>query len=259
MKPIRSTFLALTVALSAMAQPASADPLYVGGAASDVEQRALEDLIQAAHSTLQSDLFRENLSSLAAEYPAVFIRMDGTLQAPLVRNGSISDLTGMVRSTSPFRYVRSPVALIGANNFYYALAGITGDGLNGSFTLGRGNLGNWLSPNVVTRSCAVNTVAHEMSHLISSDAAAFRFDTQPIRDFGAGRNSGTNAVASYLIGTAAQCTWLQAQGYSPAVDFKICVGVFGHRGFNGGRCAQFAAGQAIAPRQDLFAEHVIVD
>ncbi|MGB3166810.1 MAG: hypothetical protein WBA68_08560 [Alteraurantiacibacter sp.] len=249
-------FVAMLTTLSA--SPASAQ-LYIDGVASEPERQSLDSLMQAAQTTLASDRFRTNLLSLSTDYQGIFARIDGIPPSHTRRDMTVVELADMLRSQQPFRYVRTPVSLIGAGNFYYALSGITGDGVSASFTLGRGNLANWMSPDTVQRSCAVNTVAHELSHLISSDPANFSQNTQPIRDRYAGNNSGTDAVASYLIGTAAQCTWLQEQNYTPTVDFRECVTVFGYRGFNGGRCTQFASGQAIEWRNGLYAEHVITD
>lgn len=251
---------AALTATALAAQQASTNPAYVGGAATQAEDAQLTALLNDAYNTLRSDAFKANLKSLSTEFRTVFMRVEGdeTTSKP-VRNGSVGDLADVVSAKSPNRYVRVPVALVGGSRYYFALSGTTGDGVHASFTLGRANLGYWGSSDPVERSCAINTVAHEMSHLISSDATAFREDTQPIRDTNAGTRSGTNAVASYLVGTVAQCTWLQKQNHSPAVNIKECVKVFGHRGFNQLRCDQFKQNKEIKYRSDLYTEHVITD
>lgn len=242
-------------------QPPSANPAYIGGVATKNEEVALNALLIEAYATLRSDLFRKNMKSLASLHPTIFLRVEGTgTAASPVKNASVDEIVDIVQAKPPFRYVRVPVALIGGDQLFSAEAGIIGDNINASFALGRANLyTNWLSADMVMRSCGLNNVAHEMSHLISSDAAYFRLDTQPIKDDKAASRSGTNAVASYLIGTVAQCTWLQQKNYSPTVDLKACVQVFGHRGFNGGRCSQFGQTREIKYRPDLYEEHVIKD
>lgn len=247
-----SAFLFGTVALHAHV---ANSPIFVDGASNIEEKQALNSLVQASYNTLRSKNFRTNLLLLEQDYPEIFLRMDEESSSAV--NGSVQKLIEITQSSQPFRYANASVALVGSVDNYMALAGVTGNNKDGSFALGRGHLQNWLSKNVTQRSCAVNTAAHELSHLITSDPVEFRTNTQPVKDNGAAQNSNQNAVASYLIGTAAQCTWLQDQGYLPKVNFKTCVKVFGHRGFNGGRCRQFSKNSAIELRNDLYPEHVI--
>jgi len=232
-----------------------ASPVFVGGASNKEEKQQLDSLVNSAYAILHSSELRKNLEVVKATYPEIFMRMDANSKK--VTNGSIENLIAIVQSENPFRYANSSVSLIGSTDNYTALAGVTGNNRDGSLALGRGHLDNWLSDNAVRKSCAVNTVSHELSHLVTLSLQAFRTDTQPIQDNGAAKNSKQNAVASYLIGTAVQCTWLQAQGYMPKVDFKACVKVFGHRGFNGGRCRQFDKNVAVEWREGLNPEHIL--
>ena len=265
MRKLRRGMVGALLTVTAVAGQGSSEgaqptrPLYIGGAATPTEEAQFNRLLEQAHATLLSDAFRSNLLALASDYPSIFLRLESQGSRLVPVYGAATDLVAMVRSEQNFRFVRSPAALVGHNNWFVAEVWSHGDDVSGSMLIGRGNLGNWTSANVVTQSCAVNSVAHEMTHLISSDASRFTTETQPISDKGAGLNSGANPVASYLVGTAAQCTWLQQQNHIPAVDFRSCVKVFGHRGFNGGRCTQFAPGQAVEVRPGLFQEHVIQD
>ena len=113
--------------------------------------------------------------------------------------------------TGIYRHVVTPVALSGEDDEYPANAGYIGDGVSASFTLGRGHMFNWRSENIVRKSCAINTVSHEISHLVSTDPIKFDIKSQIIQDLGAAKHSENNAVASYLIGTVGQCTWLQTK------------------------------------------------
>ena len=238
-----------------LAQQPLDNPAYTGGAATRDEDAALRALLNESYGVLQSDLFRSNLKSLSDLFPVIFLRVDRAGDdTRTVQNASVDDLAGMIQARPPFRYVRAPVALVGDSRYFFALAGIIGDDVHASFSLGRGNFSHWLSTDMVRRSCAINTAAHELSHLISSDATAFRFDTQPIRDDHAATWSNGKPIASYLVGTAAQCTWLQQNQYSPAVDFRACVQVFGTRAFNALRCTQFSENRDIKPRADLAPE-----
>lgn len=246
-------FLLLTINISAQ------NPAYISGVANETEKKNLNELLNESHSILTSDLFRMNMLSLEKKYPSILLHVENDSGSGSAKNGSVKDLLKILRSEKPYRYVPVAVALLGDKNYAFALSGVIGDNIGASFALGRGNFSNWLSNNIVERSCAVNTISHEFSHLISSDENFFRLDTQPIRDRYAASKSGTNAVASYLIGTVAQCTWLQKKNYSPQVDLESCVKVFGHRGFNRARCWQFSPNQKIEYRSDLYQEHVISD
>lgn len=240
-------------------EPAAPHAAYVAGVATPQEGQALQALLDEVGQVLRSSRFAQNMAVLAPLYPAIFLRVDGAGAGAAPVFGTAAELLQIVQARAPWRPVATQVALVGGDQYAFALAGVTGDGVHASFALGRRNFARWLSPDPVERSCAVNTVAHELSHLISSHPTAFRLETQPIRDFDAARRSGQSAVASYLVGTVAQCTWLQGRGHTPAVELRDCVQVFGHRGFNALRCDQFAQGQQVRWRDGLPAEHLIND
>jgi hypothetical protein len=240
-------------------EPALKNPFYVGGA-NKSEETAFNELLKEGYETLRSDLFRSNIKSLAIQYPTVFLRIEGVGTTGSVKTGTVNDVVDIIQSKAPYRYVEVPVSLYNTTSTFFNLAGVIGDNINASWALGRANFyTNWLSTDMVMKSCGINNVAHEMSHLISSDATVFSEQTQPIKDRGAATRSGTDPVASYLVGTVAQCTWLQQKNYSPTVDLKACVQVFGHRGFNGLRCNQFNQIREIKYRSGLPPEHIIND
>jgi hypothetical protein len=255
LKRVSVVLAVLILTLTATAQNST----YISGVVNKTEKENLSKLIKESYSILQSDLFRANMLSIEKDYPSIFLQIENDMVNGSVKTGSTIDILNILQSKKQYRYVPAAAGLVGDNKYFFALAGIIGDNINGSFTLGRGNLSNWLSNDMVEKSCPVNSVSHELSHLISSDKTNFRIDTQPIRDMYAASKSGTNAVASYLIGTVAQCTWLQKNNYSPKVDLMSCIKVFGHRGFNSGRCNQFSSNQKIEYRPDLYEEHKITD
>lgn len=241
-------------------------PVYAQGVTDPRERAAFSGLLTDAYSALQSDRFRANLLSLSSAYSQSFVYYLGD-DAPGRRTPVFqtpSELLDVVSGRSPYRYVRSPAFVVDGDE---ARAGWTGrDDQSGSMTIGRVHLDRWRSADPVEQSCAINTVAHEMTHLVSnrpnlfmnqitdSRAAtltAFSADGSPINP--------PRAVASYLIGTVAQCTWLQENGYSPAVDLASCVEVFGHRGYNKNRCQAFSGGRAVAPRGGLPDAHDLKD
>jgi len=155
--------------------------------------------------------------------------------------------------------VPAAVTLVGDRNYFFALTGATGDGKTASMALGRGNLYiNWVTKDEVHRSCGINTVVHEMSHLIFAGGKPVEHGSQLVLDQGAAAGAAPgDAVASYLIGTVAQCTWLQKRSRVPPEGLQDCIAVFGHRGFNSLRCDKFSNGEPVKPRNGLPPEHVI--
>lgn len=227
---------------------------YVLEAASHKEAASAQSLVSEAQRTLQSDRFRENLLSLSTEYTQIFAGTTekGNPEASVLID--VPKLAEIISGTPPYRYAYSPVKPRGSWHHYVPTDVQMVDGEIGELRLARGHLWNWQNPSHVTRSCAINTVAHEMTHLISNDVNAMNDWTQPLRDWGAGNLDPKPHVASYLAGAVAQCTWLQESGYSPSVDLRKCVKVFGSRAFNSGRCSQFPNGTAVEFRDGLYEE-----
>lgn len=121
--------------------------------------------------------------------------------------------------------------------------------------LGREVLSQWRAADAVERSCAVNTLAHEVAHTVSTSPLVFTnafTDTRLGEREIPGRRDRSTPVASYLIGASAQCAWLQQQGRvaRSAEAARACVHVFGTRGFND-RCRAFAQGETVRERPGL--------
>ncbi|WP_155806044.1 hypothetical protein [Erythrobacter litoralis] len=231
--------------------------MFIAGGSSFEEERALQNLVNESYDTLRSEEFRANLASISKQFDEAFVGTE-VLNAPnAARYEKIGELADMVAAQGTYRYVYSPVFPIGGTGHYNdTTVSRTANG-TGTLSVGRGHLYNWKQDNVVHRSCAVNSVAHELTHLISKSPDSFELSDQVLRDWGAGNLDDDRPVASYLLGTVAQCTWLQRSGYQPEVDIKDCVAAFGHRGFNGLRCTAYPEGSAVEVRADLPPPHVL--
>lgn len=249
---------AAAVGAAAAAQLTASDPVHIEGAA---ERQSLTSLLTEALATLRSPRFQANLKSLQQDYPLIYLRQDpGGAHAA----GTVDDLAGIVAGKAPkYHYVRSPVALTGGHSDSTVFVTKVG-ARDGSMTLGREHLVRWQAADLVDRSCAVNTVAHEISHLVSTSPTSFDHaltDTLAAAASSVAKDGSPLAsplpVGSYLVGTVAQCTWLQENGYSPAVDLRTCVQMFGTRGFNKNRCKEFSGGRAIKFRTGLPLPHVL--
>ena len=90
----------------------------------------------------------------------------------------------------------------------------------------------WRAEDPVVRSCALNTLAHEIAHTVSVSPFVFTpaftdtsLDTPRIP----GRRPGESPIGSYLIGSAAQCAWLarQCAASDPLLEPRSCI--FDHK------------------------------
>ncbi len=242
-----------TSAGSAVVQ-AGNDPVYIGGSTRS-EEAHLQRWLTETYAILRSDRFHQNLVSLDASYGQVWMSSWENHRKP-------SELAGILRLIDPTNrkpwWVPTPLALVGApirdakwpNGFhedsnFEASAGWTGYIQNGigenSMRIGRVHYDRYLNgQNLVERSCAFNTLAHEISHTLSKQAGT---NLQYIMDTESGRPQPAVGVpyASYLIGTVAQCTFLQNQGrITTDAQFKSCLQVFGTATFNSNSCDDYA-------------------
>lgn len=103
-------------------------------------------------------------------------------------------------------------------------------------TIRRYHLDWWRSTNAVTRSCAINTLAHEMTHNMTRDPNQFRW---AFTDTGLG-GSVTGEKGSYTMGALAQCTYLQSIGRITQAGIGQCLAVWGLTNtFLGSRCDDY--------------------
>jgi hypothetical protein len=251
---------ALTVAATASTeamrtrQDPPAAPVYIDAVSSAEERAQLESLINEASSILRSAAFASNLMALQKHYPRIFANPDMPDVSP-------ERLLNILRVKEPgTRYIRVPVALIGSAAYndgsgsfnYIARTGSVhwnGEEPTGSMTLGRVNMYRYGLTDPVEKSCAINTMAHEISHTISRRAGKYIY---AIADTSSGaRPDKTVPLASYLVGAVAQCTWLQQKGRVGAGGVAACVKVFGTQNFNSNRCSQFGDGQPVVERDGL--------
>ena len=102
------------------------------------------------------------------------------------------------------------------------------DGSGSLISLTRGVQTNWKSNEARRKSLAINSMAHELAHSLSHrpDQLVYVFTD---RYFSLYLLHQSDAIASYTIGTVAQCTWLAEQ--EPALVMQECFGRYGLRNF----------------------------
>ena len=119
----------------------------------------------------------------------------------------------------------------------------------GEIELGRLHFARYTQGDAVEKSCALNTMTHEISHTLSDKADRFWMHildteentTPPFGVF----------EASYFIGTVAQCTYLQSIERVSEAGFQSCLLTFSSPGttsrFKSLACDDFPEGKAISP------------
>ena len=106
----------------------------------------------------------------------------------------------------------------------HASTGAGPDQVTGHIRLGRVHLARYKSDNLVERSCAINTMAHEISHTLSERKTEFRMH---ILDSGPENRPPDGIIeASYLIGSAAQCSYLEIHGRIRSDALLSCFQTF---------------------------------
>jgi hypothetical protein len=222
--------------------------LKVDARLAPVHQAELLEAARAAYAILRTPEFATALTGVAGDRKIYVSRSRGERSAELV----LEDLTGRGRYL-PVRLVMMDPYAPGARGHYAAGGGLGYVSQDGEIHLPPDVLADWTADDLVRRSCAINTLAHEIAHTISISPFVF---TPAFTDTRLGeraiprRDGGDSPVASYLIGSAAQCAWLQQQGRIEASDVRACIEVFGTRGFND-RCAAFALGEPVRERPGL--------
>lgn len=220
----------------------------VSGTETEAERLLVSELLSETQGVLRSPEFRHNLSALQEHHPTIFVRRRQPDQ-PLPQV-----IEGVTGGWGAARYPPVRIVLLGPNDpndEHYQRAGTGKPPLGiGSvpIRLGRGIVADYGSADLVTQSCAVNTLAHELVHAISSTPVIFTRAFEDTRRGDAAiitRSDRHSAVASYLVGSVAQCTWLESKGRIPRWAVPDCVDVFGYRSFNWKRCPAFPAMRSV--------------
>lgn len=109
-----------------------------------------------------------------------------------------------------------------------------GTPLSATITLTPKVLERWRGGTAEKRSCAVNTLAHELGHTFTSDPSRGEW---VFADGGKGKlpNLFYGHLASYTIGSVAQCTMLQRHNALQGT-FTACLRKWGTDRFNNGYC-----------------------
>ena len=212
------------------------------------EHEALRAWIDEVTALLGSDALASNLKVLDATYGKVELTTGKTVAKP-------SELTQLLRRQAPaypqLAYTPTVVVLTGSGvpdpswdsgygNTENASASVMPVNYRNPvlrMAMGRVHLDRYLHGNQVERSCAINTMAHEITHTLTDKPGPpftyfFTDDGPP----------GSTAVATLLIGAAAQCTFLRNAGrITTDAQLTSCVAKFGTvQPFQSNSCNDYA-------------------
>jgi hypothetical protein len=251
------------LATSATTKNIGIRPHVVPGRVDPKDQAALQRWIDEATALLQSPAFEANYARASALYPRVYVSKteDIISSARLLERLKTND---PVKTT--FWWPKTYVVLKGdpairskdrlgfgfeANRKAAAgpyLAGAT-PATKGEVELGRLHFARYTRGDAVEKSCALNTMTHEISHTLSDRANQFWMHILDTED-DASPPYGV-FEASYFIGTIAQCTYLQSIGRVEETGFQSCLLTFSNPGtasrFRSRACDDFPGDKPISP------------
>jgi hypothetical protein len=246
----------------------SANQYRVAIVAAGEENAELHEIRDQALEVLQSKEFRANLLSLLNAENRVVSAVSAS-QPQFITFGQLADVVAL--KNKDFHKFRSHFVLHGTyfetGKIYTGTCGLAGatkdckayefeDNRDNEFvatrvvTLGADSIlesvigrkihERWRTNNLDRKSCAINTFSHELVHAFSkrntmSYHENFFVDTLELDK---AAQYGGYPLATYLVGSVAQCTWLQQRGRVTldASALAKCVHRFGLNKFNSDEC-----------------------
>lgn len=220
---------------SPTATPRGIHPNIKAGNMSPEDAAVVSRWIDEAVTLLQSPEFETNFRRASKRYPELFV----SRKEDMVASETVLDrlktqdprrpglwwpkafvvLTGETAERSPnqtgFGFEASRKAGAGP---------LIGDPTTGEIELGRLHFARYTRGDTVEKSCALNTMVHEISHTLSDKPDLFWMH---ILDSEEDVTAPKDAFeASYFIGTVAQCTYLQSARRITNAGFMDCMMTF---------------------------------
>ena len=253
MNALRLLLVVIAVWLSACSRPAETadiladassetetgiNPNIVAGQVKPEDKAAIEAWISEAVALFKSPEFEMNFVRASEIYPDVYVSKSQDIiptslmlsrlktQDPylsalwwpktyVVLNGETA-----TRSVNRQGFGFDALRNAGAGPFPANIIGTP----TGEIELGRLHFARYTQGDLVEKSCAMNTMVHEISHTLSDRAGIFWMHILDTED----NVTPPRGVfeASYFTGIVAQCTYLEKKGRITAKDFSSCVKTF---------------------------------
>jgi hypothetical protein len=234
MKPILAIACALVASHAvshSTASPAamSGDSLFtidIDHNESQADRATLTEIIGATLQVVSSDTFAKLLASV--EQQNLWLNEDGsTMRAGEVaevylgRHPVMGPMPAVVRVYKGFLFAGK-----------YPATGLTKyPPITATITLKKRELRRWRNATRTSRSCVVNTLAHELTHTVARSA---QDGTYVFWDEGHGKHEN-EPFASYVVGSVAQCAMLERENAMEG-SFAACVKYWGINFTNGTGC-----------------------
>lgn len=243
-------------------------PDIVVGEVSPKDADALSQWIEEAVALFQSPKFETNFMRASSLFPEVYVSksQDIILTSLLLQRLKTDDpylsalwwpktyvvLNGetAVRSENRRGFGFEALRNAGAGPFPVGEIGTA----TGEIELGRLHFARYTQGDTVEKSCAMNTMVHEISHTLSDRPDIFWMhvldteeDVTPPRGI---------FEASYFVGIIAQCTYLEDVGRIDPSGFEACIRTFSDPAsasrFRSIACDDFPDGTAIRPENRII-------
>ena len=202
--------------------------LTLANGGSQADRATLTEIFDATVQVVSSDRFAERLAGLGT--PSLWLSAtEGTLPPSQVLEIYLGRHDGMRQLPTTLRVKKGLFGLFGPRDAYTTL--MVGSTVTARITLTKWQLSRWRSGTPEGRSCAVNTMAHELAHTIWDGTGE---GNQVFTDRGHEDNPDRPMV-SYVVGSVAQCTMLENQG-ALSGSFSACVEKWGTTWHHSGDC-----------------------
>ncbi|MEP4050997.1 MAG: hypothetical protein ABJN22_02005 [Litorimonas sp.] len=243
------------------------DPDIVIGNVDAADQAALSNWIEESVSLLRSQEFESNFERASETYPQVYVsKTQDIIPSTLLLTRLKTEDPHLSALWWPKTYVvlngKTSRRLSDQRGFGFQALRNAGAGpypknqigtKTGEIELGRLHYARYTQGDIVEKSCAINTMTHEISHTLSDQIDRFWMhilDTE------------TNVTpprgvfeASYFIGIIAQCTYLENANRIAKSDFESCLATFSDPArssrFRSIACDDFPDNKPITPQGRL--------
>ena len=239
------------------------NPVIVVGAVDPSDRDALSAWISETVSLLKSPAFETNFKRASVIYPEIYVsKTQDIISSDLLLTRLKTQDPYLTALWWPKTYVvlsgETATRLEDRRGFGFDAPRNAGAGPypeneiatpTGEIALGRLHFARYVKGDVVEKSCAINTMAHEISHTLSDRPDRFwmhildsqRHATPPRGVF----------EASYFIGSVAQCTYLETVERIEPSEFETCIRTFSDMSmssrFRSIACDDFPGDKSISP------------
>ena len=213
-------------------------PNIVVGSVEQDDRDALSNWIEEAIALLKSPAFEANFIRASAIYPDVYVsKTQDIIPSALLLTRLKTEDPRLSSLWWPKTYVvlngKTATRVEDRTGFGFDALRNAGAGpypedeigtKTGEIELGRLHLARFTQGDVVEKSCAMNTMTHEIAHTLSEKPNRFWMHIL---------DSEKNVTpprgvfeASYFIGVIAQCTYLENEGRISIYEFESCILTF---------------------------------